>query len=275
MFRDPEDALGVSYSYRRLLEYEEEDLRRRVLYKQANGQLIIQKLKKILKHTLTPRELGVGNRHVIYGKFYQLRTSVNSKSLVMTFRPDFNLTETDRDVFAFSEPVAAPHKFPCVRNTIVFVSGDPNDDKVGSFVRYGDTVGIQVIDKYGKKYYLSVDTNSMGIFGHDMSLIITNTLDRYGLFILMSVNRKSIVGSNIIPRTNFQIRHVRTGRNLILQNTSVMGYFGVERLLGCGIRLDSRRNLSEENFWSIATHIASEMSMIVKSCRENSPCLAP
>lgn len=240
------------------MSIDECNLKKTVIEKKL-GLLAAQRLDIIKKKLYTPPTKVRARTNVAYGEPYQLvnidfekvclaKSNYNCLSLAGTLNE--NEVKESTTLFHNCQVMASPSVTPAMRNTFVLESAHKCMSYKGNAV-YEEEVYIKILDS-AEPLYLSFLTSFLTL-GEFNPVRLSTTRDEYCLFKLVfwEPSTRYARFRTIELNTRVIIKHVITGKNLVVTRSNVPTIFGREYEVTCDILRDSHRMETAESFWMI------------------------
>ncbi|XP_060529200.1 cilia- and flagella-associated protein 161 [Cylas formicarius] len=231
-------------------------------YKRKLGQLLIQKLKRMLENLLQPTVLAIKETYVMFGKNYQIKTldlPLNLKHIGSSNILYLSGLITEREIDSFQQLnngcmlTASTIEEPYVRNTFRIVPCKGKKD--GERVLCGEDVLIQIANA-DLPLYIQCESQRIDTVGYGLSLKLCQTPDVYCRFKVIHWNpqmRTKTSGKAFTPNSKNIIQQSASGQNLAVHcNEWIPTFFGPECMVSCRTYKDSHKMETAENFWVFA-----------------------
>ncbi|KAG8145097.1 hypothetical protein E2320_013464 [Naja naja] len=227
----------------------EEESLKDFLYKRENGELLIQKSRR-LKDTLYKKEKAI----------------IMGGNLSLAVNPDLAILHTGDNLSAPCDLSAIEHVNPIGRNTFRILSLE--GEAMGEHVRFGQNFGLGAAGGFqDKMLFLSSDHKSFQHMAKKSSLqpvIMTDELSylcAWQITFLDPQLRMEYEGLPIPANTKVVIVHSHTNQALAVPRTFwIRTYFGKECEINCHTYLDSHKAEESKNHWIIVTGNPSDES---------------
>lgn len=218
-----------------------------------------QSLDLIRKKLYTPASKIHGKGYVVYGDPYQFVNVDFGKSSLgkgdqfhLSLAGTLNENEVRHSTTLShdSQILATPTITPVMRNTFVLESANKCWPYKGNAV-YEECIYIKMLDS-AEPLYLSFYTTFLTL-GQFNPVRLSATRDEHCMFKLVFWEPKTRYAKfrTIELNTRVLIKHILTGKNLMVSRSSVPTIFGREYEVTCDILRDSHKMETAESFWMI------------------------
>lgn len=233
------------------------DIMERLKYEKSMGLMDSQKLNKIRENLYSPTKKMTTKGPAFYGSPYQL---INSDLIKAPTGPNkyisLSLAGTIDEVGVQKydtlvdgcQIVATPTIDPIMRNTFCFETVQVCDSTRGD-VTYEEEMYIKMM---GVPLYMKFTSNILTL-GTSAPVMLTSTPNEYCKFkIFFWEHCRRHTGFNTVKfDSRVIIRHMASGKNLILKESRIPTLFGNEYEVTCDIIKDSHKAETAHSFWRI------------------------
>lgn len=261
----------------------EEDLLKDFLGKRERGELLCQKAGNILGTVNAKIELSVsrdGNVH--FGDTVMLINPGNKDrsrppySLCMTI-PEDAMHDFKTALCAETQLVTASKCVPTPILRGAFVIRSCEGSHNGEVLRYGQPFYLSTADG---RLYLHSDRvtfiNAAKKSRHcNVTLVSTPShLTEWNIFPFHPKSRMELEYSAVQANSRIIFNHIKTNRNLNLEDFDLRTPFGVEKEVSCWTCVDSHKAETDTNHWMITMSIPGDSIMPVQFVADQ-PCQPP
>ncbi|KAK9394031.1 putative protein C15orf26 like [Crotalus adamanteus] len=260
----------------------EEESLKDFLYKRENGELIIQKSRRLKDALYKKEQLSISKDGFIHfgdtvlfmnldvTRLLEEKAFIMGGNLSLAVNPDISTLYTGDNLSAPCDLSAISHVNPVGRNAFRILSLE--GEAMGEPVRFGQNFGLGTAGGFqDKMLFLASDSRSFHNMAKKSSLQPVFMTDELSYLCAWQVTfldpqlRLEYEGLPIPANTKVVIVHSHTNQALAVPRTFwIRTYFGKECEVNCHTYLDSHKAEESKNHWVIVTGNPSDESTTIK-----------